>query len=735
MIVSTNDDERFDIDWDVFRRMRTLVMNDNPDLNPQDEVVPLPNVTSAVFQKVLEYCEHHRHEPIPPDDGSSSNDDPRKRQVSEIGEWDREFIQVDQEMLFEIILAANYLNIKDLLDLGCKTVAEMIKEKTPEEIRKLFNIVNDFTPEEEAQIRLENEWAEDREAGTDFSMEGHRNPTRRWSTLSYRGRSSAWVRTIDEPLMSVPSSIFAKFKNLGVDVEDTSYSHPKDIGINSQTLRRIIDLCDAPFYGYIEPAEINHPRDELFSVLEGAKYLGIQSLVNAGLPAFGHLKSDWVQAPMVSLSPNTKVVPNSYIITLKESCKYSTHIQWLRGLEDKYCSTPDTCKLMYEYKLANGYSATLGKGALEEVQGSPDVEGIIPNQEVQACVEGPEPGGLQNISEPPRDATPVTIDDGMEAESNVATGDITASNTIQPVIQTDAPWNLRRINERNPLPDGSDCDRLDFHYYHLPPSPLEPEIAVDIYVLDSGVSIEHVDFGGRARRPAGVDVPRPYGVGDDFGHGTHVAGTAAGARWGVAKHAHIVDVKVLDSHGNSDMGHINAGLQWAIEDAMDSGRPGVINISIHVPHDNTIFNRLCAAAVRMGVHICLAAENNTTCAPARETGVITVGASSITDEKWVDSNFGPNIDIFAPGDRITSACFSCITGHRMMSGTSMAAPHVSGMIACLIHQKGNLAPAQMLAQLQSISTRNALRLDKPDTWLVRTVLSRAIDHTNHGIRT
>lgn len=70
--------------------------------------------------------------------------------------------QVDQEMLFEIILAANYLDIKPLLDVGCKTVANMIKGKSPEEIRKLFNIKNDFTPEEEEQIKRENEWAEDR---------------------------------------------------------------------------------------------------------------------------------------------------------------------------------------------------------------------------------------------------------------------------------------------------------------------------------------------------------------------------------------------------------------------------------------------------------------------------------------------------------------------------------------------------------------------------------------------
>jgi S-phase kinase-associated protein 1 len=76
----------------------------------------------------------------------------------DITEWDGTFIKVENEDLFEIILAANYLDIKPLLDLGCKTVANMIRGKTPEQIREMFNIENDFTPEEEEQIRRENEW-------------------------------------------------------------------------------------------------------------------------------------------------------------------------------------------------------------------------------------------------------------------------------------------------------------------------------------------------------------------------------------------------------------------------------------------------------------------------------------------------------------------------------------------------------------------------------------------------
>ncbi|KAL7751910.1 hypothetical protein RI367_002432 [Sorochytrium milnesiophthora] len=126
--------------------------------------IPIPNVLSRVLKKVIDYCEHHKADPLPTaeePDGYNLDDRARNRS-DDIEEWDAEFINVEQELLFEIILAANYLDIKPLLDLGCKTVANMIKGKTPEEIRKTFNIDNDFTPEEEEQIRKENEWAEDR---------------------------------------------------------------------------------------------------------------------------------------------------------------------------------------------------------------------------------------------------------------------------------------------------------------------------------------------------------------------------------------------------------------------------------------------------------------------------------------------------------------------------------------------------------------------------------------------
>ena len=131
--------------------------SDNDDEDEDDEIImPVPNVRSSVLQKVIEWAEHHKNSNFPDED----DDDSRKS--APVDAWDREFLKVDQEMLYEIILAANYLNIKPLLDAGCKVVAEMIRGRSPEEIRRTFNIVNDFTPEEEAAIRRENEWAEDR---------------------------------------------------------------------------------------------------------------------------------------------------------------------------------------------------------------------------------------------------------------------------------------------------------------------------------------------------------------------------------------------------------------------------------------------------------------------------------------------------------------------------------------------------------------------------------------------
>ena len=160
--LQSSDGDVFDVDMDVAKLSSTiktmledLAVADDED----DEPVPLPNVNAAILRKVITWCTHHKDDVLPQEDEVT---EAREKRTDDIDPWDMEFLKVDQGTLFELILAANYLDIKGLLDVTCKTVANMIKGKTPEEIRKTFNIKNDFTPEEEEQIRKENEWCEDK---------------------------------------------------------------------------------------------------------------------------------------------------------------------------------------------------------------------------------------------------------------------------------------------------------------------------------------------------------------------------------------------------------------------------------------------------------------------------------------------------------------------------------------------------------------------------------------------
>lgn len=158
LILQSSDNEDISVDREVAERS-VLIKNMIGDLGEEalSEAIPIPNVNASVLKKVIEWCNHHKTDPPQ----ANEDDSDSRKKSTDIDEWDQKFMQVDQEMLFEIILAANYLDIKALLDVGCKTVANMIKGKSPEEIRKTFNIQNDFTPEEEDQIRRENEWAEE----------------------------------------------------------------------------------------------------------------------------------------------------------------------------------------------------------------------------------------------------------------------------------------------------------------------------------------------------------------------------------------------------------------------------------------------------------------------------------------------------------------------------------------------------------------------------------------------
>lgn len=155
VLVST-DGDRFEVDVRVATQselVKTLLADESDE--PQE--VPLPNVNSKVLAKVIEFCKHHQDTPMKELPKPLPSNDLKDC----VDEWDAEFIAVDdRELLFELILATNYMDIKSLLDLACAQVAAMIKGKSPDQLRETFDIKEPFTPEEEAQIIEENKWCE-----------------------------------------------------------------------------------------------------------------------------------------------------------------------------------------------------------------------------------------------------------------------------------------------------------------------------------------------------------------------------------------------------------------------------------------------------------------------------------------------------------------------------------------------------------------------------------------------
>ncbi|CAA7037862.1 unnamed protein product [Microthlaspi erraticum] len=148
----SSDNEMFDVDEAVAREFQIVahMMEDGC----ADKPIPLENVTGNILAQVIEYCTRHVEA-----GSAEGNEEAQTKLQEKLKEQDAEFVKQEPAELFKLVLAANYLNVKGLLDLTCQTIADHIKDKSPEEIREIFHIENDFTPEEEAQVRKENQWA------------------------------------------------------------------------------------------------------------------------------------------------------------------------------------------------------------------------------------------------------------------------------------------------------------------------------------------------------------------------------------------------------------------------------------------------------------------------------------------------------------------------------------------------------------------------------------------------
>lgn len=229
---------------------------------------------------------------------------------------------------------------------------------------------------------------------------------------------------------------------------------------------------------------------------------------------------------------------------------------------------------------------------------------------------------------------------------------------------------------------------------------------VHAYIIDTGIRTTHTDFGGRAS--SGFDAIDGGAADDCNGHGTHVAGTVGGSRYGVAKRVRLVAVRVLNCQGSGTTEQVVAGIDWVTAHA---AKPAVANMSLGGGADTALDNAV-RRSIGSGVSYAIAAGNGLlglisqdacTQSPARVAEAITVSATDPADRKPGWANRGTCVDVFAPGVDITSAWSTSDSATNTISGTSMATPHVTG--AAALYLAGH--PAATPAQVQTAIVNNA----------------------------
>ncbi|MCJ1270229.1 serine protease [Lobaria immixta] len=428
--------------------------------------------------------------------------------------------------------------------------------------------------------------------------------------------------------------------------------------------------------------------------MKGLVILSLVPWLASASPIFGVDTIHNEAAPVLS-STLSQEIPDSYIVVFKKDVSHATiseHHDWVRTQHvevekakrdlHKRSQMPLSAfsGLKDTFNVAGsllGYSGHFDEDVIERVRRHPDVAFIEKDSEVH------------------------TMDDNE--------------------IETNAPWGLARISHRDSLSFGT------FSKYLYSTDGGE---GVDVYVIDTGANVEHVDFEGRATW--GKTIPRNDEDVDGNGHGTHCSGTIAGKKFGVAKKANIYAIKVLGSNGSGTMSDVIKGVEWAVtrhlaqvKAAKDgSGKKGfkgsAANMSLG--GGKTIaLNLAVNAAVDAGIHFAVAAgnDNRDSCnySPASAEKAVTVGASTLADERAYFSNYGQCNDIFAPGLNILSAWRGSKYATNTISGTSMASPHIAGLLAYFLslqpaqdsgYAVADITPEQLKTTLINVATPDSL---------------------------
>jgi subtilisin family serine protease len=261
-------------------------------------------------------------------------------------------------------------------------------------------------------------------------------------------------------------------------------------------------------------------------------------------------------------------------------------------------------------------------------------------------------------------------------------------------VELNPTWGLDRIDQRS-LP-------FDASYFYATMGS-----GVHVYILDSGIRTTHIEFGGRAFG-AYTAINDGNGTTDCTGHGTHVAGTVGGAKYGVAKGATLYSVRVLDCTGWGTWSQIIAGIDWVTQNRV---LPAVANMSLEGTASSSV-NQAVQASINAGVIFTVAAGNDAADAcsysPASASQALTAGASGYSDGVQGYSNYGSCVDLFAPGQAIRSAYYADDTSSILMAGTSTSAPHVAGVAALYLSVNPLATPAQVASAIVGTGTAGVL---------------------------